>query len=113
MLFWKDAWCGEATFCTIFPSLFALTLHKEASMVDIWDNSREPPRGGSPLFIRLFNDWEIEEVERFFLLHNRKVISSMEDKLLLKEAKGGQFFVKLVYQSLNGHATNPFPVRTI
>ena len=43
----------------------------------------------------------------------RKVMSSMEDKLFLKEAKGDQFSVKLVYQSLNGYAVNPFPFRTI
>ena len=41
------------------------------------------------------------------------MMPSLEDKLFLKEAKGGQFSMKLVYQSLNGYAMNPFPYRSI
>ena len=39
--FWKDAGCGEAAVCTMFPSLFALVAHKEGSMADVWDSSRD------------------------------------------------------------------------
>ena len=33
--FWKDAWCREVALCTLFPSLFALAVHKEASVADV------------------------------------------------------------------------------
>ena len=55
MQFWKDAWCREAALCTLFPSLFALAVYKEASVDDFWDSSRDPRGGGGgggggPLF---------------------------------------------------------------
>ena len=40
--------------CAMFPSLFVLVAHKEASVADVLDSSREG--GWSPLFVRLFND---------------------------------------------------------
>ena len=33
--FWKDAWCREVALCTLFPSLFALAVQKEASVADV------------------------------------------------------------------------------
>ena len=57
-------------------------------MVDVWDNSRDAG-GWSPHFIRMLNDWELEEVERFLLiLYNKKVMHTLEDKLFFREAKG-------------------------
>ena len=35
--FWRDRWCGDSPLCMSFPSLFALTVEKEAWVVDIWD----------------------------------------------------------------------------
>ena len=32
---------GEVALCTFFPSLFALVVHKEASVADVWDSSRD------------------------------------------------------------------------
>ena len=41
-----------------------MAAHKEVMVVDIWDFSRaEGAR--SLVFVRDFNDWEMEEVERF------------------------------------------------
>ena len=40
-------------------------------------------------------------MERFFLiLHNKKVLHTLEDKIFLREAKGGLFLVSFVYQHL-------------
>ena len=62
--FWKDIWCGEVALSNVFPNLFNMAAHKEVMVVDIWDFSRaEGAR--SLVFVRDFNDWEIEEVERF------------------------------------------------
>ena len=46
--FWKDAWSEEVALCTLFPSLFALAVHKAASVVDVWDKLRNVG-GGSLL----------------------------------------------------------------
>ena len=65
-------------------------------MADVWGNSRDA--GGSPHFKRMFNDWELEEVERFLpILHNRKLLHALEDKLFLRETKGGLFSMKFAY----------------
>ena len=111
--FWKNSWRGETPLCTMFPSLFVLVVHKEASVDNVWDSSRYAG-WWSPHFIKSFNDWEINEVERFLIfLHNRKVLPHLEDKLFSKEAKDGQFSMKFVYQSLNGNTANSFPHRSI
>ena len=79
--FWKDIWCSEVALSTVFPTLFNLTTHKDAKVVDVWDYSRVEG-GWSPVFLRSFNDWEVEEVEKFLrLLHNRKISPDQEDKL--------------------------------
>ena len=71
--FWKDPWCGEITLCNAFPTMFNLVVHKDARVADVWDSSREDG-GWSLVFLRHFNDWEVEEVGRFLLfLHNKKI----------------------------------------
>ena len=36
--FWKDKWCGDDPLCTSFPSLFAISLDKEAWVADVWSH---------------------------------------------------------------------------
>ena len=43
--FWRDRWCGDSPLSVSFPTLFALALHKEAWVVDIWDPLAEGGRG--------------------------------------------------------------------
>ena len=70
---WKDSWCSEIALCNTFPTLFNLAAHKEGGVADVWDSSREE-RGWSPVVLRPFNDWEVEEVERFLhFLHNMEI----------------------------------------
>ena len=33
--FWRDRWCGKSPLCMTFPSLFALTVEKEAWVAEI------------------------------------------------------------------------------
>ena len=74
--FWKDRWCGDDPLCICFPSLFAISLAKEASVEDVWSHF-----GGGvwiPRFSRRLNDWEGFDVERFLLrLQGRMVYSDM------------------------------------
>ena len=65
--FWKDTWCGNTPLCEAYPSLFDLAVSKDARVVDCWDSMGEVG-GWNPRFLRPFNDWEVEEVERFLLI---------------------------------------------
>ena len=71
--FWLDPWCGGTALCNAFPTLFNVVAHKDATIAEVWDSSRVDG-GWSPVFQRPFNDWEMEEVERFLLvLHSKKI----------------------------------------
>ena len=62
--FWKDKWCGDLPLDVAFPSLFSCAMEKEAWVGDLWSYEYG---GGcwNPVFSRSFNDWEMEDVERF------------------------------------------------
>ena len=111
--FWKDPWCNETVLCNEFPTLFNLAVHKDARVADVWDSSREEG-GWSPVFLRPFNDWEVEEVERFLhFLVNKKIIPFQEDRLLLKESRTNGFSVSLMFRKLRYSPPRDFPWRSI
>ena len=111
--FWKDPWCDETMLCNDFPSLFNLAVHKDARVVDVWDSSTEDG-GWTPVFLRPFNDWELEEVERFLhCLHNKKIRPFQEDRLLLKESISDGFSVRHMYSKLVYSPPLDFPCRSI
>ena len=92
--FWKGFWCGEQPLLITFPSLFSLVLNKEVLLADLWNPVGEDG-GWSPHFSRSFNDWELEEVQLFLpVIQRKRVISSGEDELLMKDVKDGRFLVK-------------------
>ncbi|RVW46561.1 LINE-1 reverse transcriptase-like [Vitis vinifera] len=37
--FWTDHWCGNEALSRIFPQLFALAVHKNATINEVWDSS--------------------------------------------------------------------------
>ena len=95
--------------CNEFPTLFNLAVHKDARVVDVCDSSREEG-GWSPVFLRPFNDWEMEEVERFLhCLVNKKIRLLQEDRLLLKESRTNDFSVSLMYRKLRYSPPTDFP----
>ena len=111
--FWKDPWCGETVLGNAFPTLFNLAVHKDARVADVWDSSRENG-GWSPVFLRPFNDWEVEEVEMFFhFLRNKKIRSVQEDRLVLKETMTDGFSVRHMYRKLMHSLPTDFPCRSI
>ena len=67
-----------------FPSLFALSVDKEAWVADFWDPLVEGGWGGwNPCFSRALNDWEVEETKSFLeRLHKRKVFEDEEDMVV-------------------------------
>ena len=88
--FWRDRWCGDSPLCVSFPSLFALTVDKEAWVTDIWDPLTEG--GWNPCFSRAFNDWAVEEAARFLeRLHGKRVLEDVNDMVSWTETKSGKF----------------------
>ena len=82
-------------------------------VADMWDWDREEG-GWSPTFLMSFNDWEIEEVERFLsILHNLNFSPLGEDKLLLKGVKDNGFSVKIMYKGLDHSPTIEFLYRSV
>ena len=66
-----DFWFGEQFLSITFPSLFSLAIDKEALVVDLWNPVGEEG-GWSPHFSKSFNDWELEEVQLFLRVIQRK-----------------------------------------
>ena len=96
-----------------FPTLFNLAAHKDARVADVWDSSREDG-GWSPVFLRPFNDCEVEEVERFVhFLHSKKIRPFQEDRLLLKETMTDGFSVRHMYRKLMYSLPTDLPCRSI
>ena len=111
--FWKDPWCDETVLSQAFPALFNLAAQKDARVAEVWDSSVEVGVW-SPVFLRPFNDWELDEVERFFLfLHNKKVRSVQEDRLLLKDSISDGFSVRHMYRKLMFSPPFDFPSKSI
>ena len=111
--FWNDPWCGGTALCNAFPTLFNLVVHKDARVAKVWDSSRVDG-GWSPVFQRPFNDWEMEEVERFLLfLQNKKIRPLQEDRLILKETSPDGFAVRLMYRKLMHSLPIDFPWHSI
>ena len=109
--FWRDRWYGDSPLCVSFPSLFALSVDKEAWVADIWDSLAEEGWGGwNPYFSRAFNDWEVEAAKRFLeWLHGKRVQGDVDDMVLWTETKSGNFLVKSLYLVLEEGCPSLFP----
>ena len=111
--FWKDRWCGDELLCVSFPSLFALAVFKDAWVKDVWC-SNEGGGSWSLLFSKLFNDWEMDEVCRFFSgLNGKSVQQTVEDKVIWRETKYEKFSVKSLYKLLVSSFPASFPSSSI
>ena len=53
--FWTDLWCGCTMLSQRFPHLYAMAVHKNATVEEMWDQNLS--QGGLNLrFLRDFND---------------------------------------------------------
>ena len=65
-------------------------------------------------FERLFNDWELEEAQRFIVTVGTKSLSQLTgDRIWWNEAKDGSFSVKSSYDVLDIGGQNLVPVKMI
>ena len=97
--FWKDRWCGEDSLDEAFPRLYYLASSKDAWVAQLWDQSRNLGYW-NPVFTRLNNDWEMEEVESFFSrLHGHALRRGIEDVMSWRVSKKDFFIVKSFFSS--------------
>ena len=67
-----------------------------------------------PTFIRALNDWEIEEMTRFFhILHDQQFRPTGVDKLALQNVKDRGFSVKSMYKGVDVSPPFVFPHRIV
>ena len=77
--------------------MFLLAVQKDAMVANLCNWVREEG-GWSPTFLRSFNDWEMEKVERFLSsIHRNKIRPWIENKLLLKGSSHDNFSVMTLY----------------
>ena len=111
--FWEVNWCGEGPLREAFPALYLLADSKGAKVAEVWDSSRGE-RVWSPVFVRPFNDWEVEEVQNFLnLVNNCRVNQEENDRLVWKGDKNALYFVKANTALLEGSAGRIAPWKLV
>ncbi|RVX16265.1 putative ribonuclease H protein [Vitis vinifera] len=98
--FWKDKWCGDGPLCESFPSLFSMSMSKNAWVSEVW-NPVSDGIGWTPLFARAFNDWEIDLVERLLQkIQAFRVQREEEDRVIWTASNDGAFSVRSLYSMM-------------
>ena len=79
-------------------------------MIEVWDNSKQG-KGWNFNFQRLFNDWEMDNVESLIgKVRGRKINSEEEDNMVWKANKDGSYTVRSNLDVLEGgRGAGPFP----
>ena len=79
--FWIDCWCGNAALSQSFLQLYALAVHRNATVDEVWDSYFG--RGGWDLrFTRGFNDWQLDLIGDLLTMLRDYRISSKEDSII-------------------------------
>ena len=110
--FWTDHWCGNAALSQIFPLLFELAAHRNATVNEVWDPSFGQGSWNIS-FSRDFNDWEVDLVGNLLYMLRDYKISSEEDSVLWKGGGSGIFRVKEAYNLLVASNDIVFPKKCI
>ena len=84
-----------------FPLFICLNCFQRGLGEGCLDCFRRCGGNWSPRFSRPFNDWEMDDVERFLLcLCGKRVNLDEEDRVWWMESKNGKFSFKSIYKSL-------------
>jgi hypothetical protein len=104
--FWTEKWVGDLPLCVRFPRLFSISMHKEATVADVWNQSIAPDSWRLNWRRRLF-EWEKELVNELMLLINPVVFRMEEEDRWGWEPEGGaNFTVKSTYQKVFNLSTH-------
>ena len=80
--FWKDFWCEEGPLRETFPDLYILAESRGVKAFALWDRSRGEGVW-KPIFVKPFNDWELEEVHNFMILVNKSRINQEASDIIV------------------------------
>ena len=111
--FWEDVWCGEASFCSSFPSLYEVASSKGDMVADLLEiNGTEG--GWNFRFERHLNDWELEEAQRFICTVSTKSLNPLSvNRIWWNGENDGMFSVKSSYDLYDGGRPHLVPVNMI
>ena len=109
---WTNVWCTGTALSQNFPHLFAMAVHRNATVEEMWDQNFG--QGGWNLrFLRDFNDWELDMVGDLLHVLRGHRPSLEEDSVFWKGGRNGQFRVKEVYSLLANPNDTAFPTSCI
>ena len=106
-------WVGDSKLKDLFPLLFRIAANNSAIVADLW--GRQEGGGGcwEVHFRRPFQDWELEEVNRFLSYISAVRVQEGEDFLVWKIERKGTFKVNSYYRSLKEDNSPLFPVKEV
>ena len=106
--FWTDVWCAGTTLSQSFPHLFAMAVHRNATVEEMWDQNFG--QGGWNLsFLKDFNEWELDMVGDLLHVLRGHRPSLEEDSVSWKGGRNDQFRVKEAYSLLANPIDTVFP----
>ena len=107
--FWWDMWVGDSKLKDLFPLLFRIAANNSAIVADLWGRQEGGGGGWEVHFRRPFQDWELEEVNRFLSYISAVRVQEGEDFLVWKIERKGTFKVNSYYRSLKEDNNPLFP----
>ncbi|RVW59622.1 putative ribonuclease H protein [Vitis vinifera] len=110
--FWKDKWCDDGPLCESFPSLFSMSMSKNAWVSEVW-NPVGDGIGWIPLFARAFNDWEIDLVERLLQKIQLSGSKGGGDRVIWTASNNGAFSVRSLYSMMEPGGLSLLPSERI
>ena len=108
-----DKWCGDEPLCESFHSLFSISSSKEAWVSNVW-NPDSDGGGWTPIFLRAFNEWEVELVEHFLQkIQAFRMQREVEYIVTWRTLRCGTFSIKSLYSILEPEDSPLFPSGSI
>ena len=108
--FWTDAWCKGTRLSQNFPHLYAMALHRNATVEEMW-NQNFGQGGWNLRFLRDFNDWELDMIGNLLHVLRDYKPSMEEDSVCWKGGRNGKFRVKEAYRLVTRPNDIVFPSR--
>ena len=110
--FWKDTWCTDTLLSHCFNHLFVLAAHRDATIEEMWDQI-SGQGDWNLVFVRDFNDWELDMVGELLHTFRGHRPSLEEDSVMWRRGRNGLFRVKEAYRLLDNPNATAFPSRSI
>uniref|UniRef100_A0A2N9J169 Uncharacterized protein n=1 Tax=Fagus sylvatica TaxID=28930 RepID=A0A2N9J169_FAGSY len=111
--FWVDRWSDEGLLRDVFPTIYQIVLHKQATVSEYlsWHNE---DMVWSVNLQRPLQDWELGDyTDLMAFLYKQKVKRTEEDQLRWDCTTSGLFEVQSYYRMLNSNSITNFPWKSI